>query len=49
MGFHYFSQEYDLSQPYLSNKVKKVARNERSYYNQFIWNLALTRIEPNTA
>ncbi len=45
MGFHYFSQEYDLSLPYLSNKFKQVERNERFYYNQFIWNSALTKIE----
>lgn len=43
-GHHYYSDSYDLSLPYLLNKITK-NDSSREYYNQFIWNLNLSQID----
>lgn len=45
IGFHYFSDSYDLSLPYLDNKAFPPPAPRRTFYNQFVWNHTLTRIE----
>lgn len=44
-GLHYYSPLYDLSLPYVFNKIRSPDANSRDYYDQFIWNLNLSRMD----
>ena len=44
-GFHYFSDTYDLSLPYSINKVQQPTPQARKYYDQFIWNRNLLKMD----
>lgn len=44
-GLHYYSELYDLSLPYVFNKIKAPDFHEREYYNQFIWNANLANMD----
>jgi hypothetical protein len=44
-GLHYYSPLYDLSLPYVFNKLKSPDTHTREFYDQFIWNLNLSRMD----
>jgi hypothetical protein len=44
-GLHYYSPLYDLSLPYVFNKIKSPDPETKSYYQQFIWNLNISRMD----
>jgi hypothetical protein len=44
-GLHYYSDLYDLSLPYLCNKIRAPDAATREYYDQFVWNLNLAQMD----
>lgn len=44
-GLHYYSPLYDLSLPYVFNKIKSPDTQTRGFYDQFIWNRNLSRMD----
>lgn len=45
LGFHYYSEDYDLFMPFVFRKSVAADENERKYYLQFIWNYNLARMD----
>ena len=40
-GSDFTSENYNLSLPYMLNRVKRPTQDERLYYQQFTWNQAM--------